>query len=41
LATLYFYVGSIHEEHRLERVYGDAYRAYRRRTPRLIPRWRR
>lgn len=31
-ATLYFWLGSIVEERRLERVYGDAYREYKRRV---------
>lgn len=36
-ATAYLAVGSLVEERRLERVYGDAYRAYKRRVPWLIP----
>jgi protein-S-isoprenylcysteine O-methyltransferase Ste14 len=36
-ATLYFGIGSLIEERRLERVYGDAYRNYRREVPWLIP----
>lgn len=42
LATVYFYVGSIHEEHRLVRVFGPAYERYRRQVPwmRLFP-WQR
>jgi protein-S-isoprenylcysteine O-methyltransferase Ste14 len=36
-ATLYFIVGSLIEEGRMERVYGDEYRAYRRRVSWLIP----
>jgi hypothetical protein len=28
VATAYFYLGSLHSEHRLERRYGNAYRAY-------------
>jgi protein-S-isoprenylcysteine O-methyltransferase Ste14 len=27
-STVYFFVGSIHEEHRLEQAYGDTYREY-------------
>lgn len=37
-ATLYFYIGSIYEERKLVAEFGDAYRAYQRRVPRLIPR---
>jgi protein-S-isoprenylcysteine O-methyltransferase Ste14 len=36
-ATLYFVVGSLIEERRLERTYGEAYRAYRRQVPWLVP----
>lgn len=36
-ATIYFAVGSIFEERRLELAYGDEYRAYRRRVSRLFP----
>ncbi len=36
-ATLYFLIGSRIEERRLERIYGDAYREYRRRVSGLIP----
>jgi protein-S-isoprenylcysteine O-methyltransferase Ste14 len=36
-ATLYFVVGSLIEERRLERTYGEAYRAYQKRVPWLIP----
>jgi protein-S-isoprenylcysteine O-methyltransferase Ste14 len=36
-ATLYFVVGSHIEERRLEKRFGDAYRAYRQRVPWLIP----
>jgi protein-S-isoprenylcysteine O-methyltransferase Ste14 len=39
-ATLYFYVGSIFEERKLVAEFGDAYREYQRRVPRLIPRIR-
>jgi len=41
LATLYFYVGSLHEEGRLERTFGRAYRDYRQTVPRLFPSLRR
>ncbi|MCO6450251.1 MAG: isoprenylcysteine carboxylmethyltransferase family protein [Caldilineales bacterium] len=37
LTTLYFYVGSIHEERRLVREFGQPYNDYRERTPRLFP----
>lgn len=33
VASVYFFLGSIHEEARLERTYGDAYRTYRARVP--------
>ncbi len=36
--TVYMYVGSIHEEHRLIHEFGDKYRAYQQQIPRLIPR---
>ena len=36
-ATLYFAVGSLVEERRLVRVYGDAYRQYQARVSWLIP----
>jgi methanethiol S-methyltransferase len=35
--TIYILVGALHEEYRLMREFGDAYREYRRRTPMLIP----
>jgi protein-S-isoprenylcysteine O-methyltransferase Ste14 len=38
LFTLYFYVGSVHEEGRLVAEFGGAYEEYRRYVPRLIPR---
>jgi protein-S-isoprenylcysteine O-methyltransferase Ste14 len=41
LMTLYFHVGSIHEERRLLSEFGDAYRDYQQRVPRLIPRLKR
>jgi hypothetical protein len=37
LATAYGYLGSVHEERRLIRVYGDAYARYQRRVPFLLP----
>jgi protein-S-isoprenylcysteine O-methyltransferase Ste14 len=41
-ATVYFVAGSLVEERRLERLYGDAYRAYQQDVAWLIPwpRWR-
>jgi protein-S-isoprenylcysteine O-methyltransferase Ste14 len=36
-ATVYFWVGSIYEERRLEKHFGEAYVAYRQRVPRLLP----
>jgi len=38
LTTLYFYVGSLHEERRLLAEFGDAYQDYQQQVPRLIPR---
>jgi len=37
--TLYFYIGSIFEERKLVAEFGDAYRDYQRRVPRLLPRF--
>ncbi len=36
-ATIYIIIGSLIEEGRMERAYGDEYRAYRRRVSWLIP----
>ncbi len=36
-ATAYFWIGSVHEERKLLRVYGEAYEHYRQRVPRLFP----
>jgi protein-S-isoprenylcysteine O-methyltransferase Ste14 len=36
-ATLYFTLGSLLEERRLEVTFGQAYRDYRQRVPWLIP----
>jgi protein-S-isoprenylcysteine O-methyltransferase Ste14 len=36
-STLYFYVGAIYEERKLAAHYGEAYEAYRARTPMLVP----
>jgi len=33
----YFYIGSFFEERRMERKFGEAYRAYQRRVPRFLP----
>lgn len=38
LFTIYFYIGSIYEEKRLLKEFGEVYREYRRHVPRLIPR---
>jgi protein-S-isoprenylcysteine O-methyltransferase Ste14 len=40
MATVYFYIGALHEERSLEEEFGDAYRAYRQRVPMIIPRIR-
>jgi len=40
LATVYFRLGSIHEERMLAEKFGGAYRDYQRRVPRIIPRLR-
>jgi protein-S-isoprenylcysteine O-methyltransferase Ste14 len=37
LFTIYFFIGSIHEERRLLAEFGAAYRDYQRRVPPLIP----
>jgi protein-S-isoprenylcysteine O-methyltransferase Ste14 len=38
---VYFFAGSIFEERKLVREFGDAYRAYQQHVPRLLPRpWR-
>ena len=41
LFTLYFWLGSVHEERRLVAEFGEAYEKYRHHVPRLIPRLRR
>ena len=40
LASLYFVIGSIFEERKLLREYGEAYAHYQRNVPRLVPRLR-
>lgn len=34
---IYFYVGSIYEERKLTEVFGDAYREYQKKVPRILP----
>jgi protein-S-isoprenylcysteine O-methyltransferase Ste14 len=36
-AIAYFYIGTFFEERRMERKFGEEYRAYRRRVPRFLP----
>jgi protein-S-isoprenylcysteine O-methyltransferase Ste14 len=38
LADLYFLFGMVIEERRLVEIFGDEYRKYRERVPRMIPR---
>jgi len=38
-ASLYLWLGSLHEERRLLAAYGEAYRRYRDRTPGFLPRF--
>lgn len=40
LATVYFLVGAMHEERRLEQEFGEDYRQYRREVPGFLPRLR-
>jgi len=40
LATVYFYVGAIHEETSLLEAFGEQYRKYRQKVPMFIPRLR-
>jgi len=40
LATVYFHLGSIHEERMLAEKFGEAYRDYQRWVPRIVPRLR-
>ncbi len=35
--VIYFYVGSVYEERKLIEIFGDEYREYQKRVPRLIP----
>jgi protein-S-isoprenylcysteine O-methyltransferase Ste14 len=37
LSTVYFVLGSIHEEGRLVTQFGEVYTNYKQRVPRLIP----
>ena len=39
--TLYFYLGSLHEESRLRAAFGPAYHRYQEQVPMFLPRWRR
>lgn len=39
-ATIYFYVGALHEERSLREEFGQEYEEYRRRVPMFIPRMR-
>lgn len=39
-ATLYLTIGTLFEERKLRREFGEEYEQYRRRTPMLIPRWK-
>ena len=40
LATVYFYVGALHEERRLAATFGERYRRYQEEVPAFIPLWR-
>lgn len=40
LATIYFYIGALHEERSLREEFGEAYEEYRLRVPMFIPRFR-
>lgn len=40
VATVYFYVGALHEERRLAATFGDAYRQYRAKVPAFVPFWK-
>ncbi len=37
LATAYFWIGSIYEEHKLADQFGPAYKTYQQQVPRLLP----
>lgn len=37
VSSLYFIIGTIPEERKLEKIYGDSYRAYQKEVPRIIP----
>lgn len=38
IATVYFFLGSVHEERMLVEKFGDAYHDYQKRVPRIVPR---
>jgi protein-S-isoprenylcysteine O-methyltransferase Ste14 len=40
VATVYFYVGALHEERSLLEEFGDAYKAYKQQVPMFVPRIR-
>jgi steroid 5-alpha reductase family enzyme len=40
IATVYFYLGSVHEERMMAEEFGAAYLDYRDRVPKFIPRLR-
>lgn len=40
MATIYFYLGALHEERSLKEEFGEAYRDYRGRVPMFLPRIR-
>ena len=40
MATIYFYLGALHEERSLKEKFGEAYEEYRRRVPMFLPRLR-
>lgn len=37
VSSLYFIIGTIPEERKLVKIYGDSYRAYQKEVPRIIP----
>ena len=40
LATVYFYIGALHEERSLKEEFGPEYEDYRKRVPMILPRLR-